>query len=85
MIANQIDNHWREEHPEVREEWVERTLVTPYRDEPDEDNDRIRLYYGEVPETGNWLRVVVRDKRQLVTAYTDRRLLKRFGRGKQSW
>ena len=50
VIANAVNNHWREKHPDVRDEWVERTLVTPYRDE----NDRrgCRVYYEEVPEMG---------------------------------
>ncbi len=66
----------------MKVEWVERTLVAPYRNET-EDGDQV--YYGEVPEMGNWLRVVIRDNRRLVTAYLDSRLRKRFGQGKQEW
>ena len=83
VIANPTDDHWRVIHTEVKDEWVERTLVTPYRSEKDRRGDRV--YYGEVPEELNWLRVVVRNDRQLVTAYLDSRLRKKFGKGKQTW
>ena len=75
VIVNATDHNWQTEHPNVKVEWVERTLVTPYRRERDD------LYYGEVPEVGNWFRVVVEGDR-LHTAYLDRCLIKRVGRGK---
>ena len=55
-------------HPEVREEWIERAIVHPYRTEIQSDG-RVR-YWGAIPEARNWLRVVVEND-QLHTATLD--------------
>ena len=70
-------------HDNVEEEWVYRTLVRPYRSETDADGRD--MYYGPLPEVNNWVKVVVENDR-LLTAYRDRRLLRRFGRPwRKSW
>ena len=77
MIANPTGHNWQERHPDIDVEWVERTLVSPeYFEEVTDIRD---IYYGKLPEVGNWLKVVVENS-QLHTAYRDRRLIKRWGK-----
>ena len=75
-----IDNptaHYRpESHPEIMDEWIERTLTAPHHQETGTDGRE--LYYGVVPEEGKWIRVVVENDR-LHTAYFDKRLIMRWG------
>lgn len=62
--------------PEVRPEWIERTLTSP-REVVRQADGRIR-YDGSVPEMKNWLRVVVEND-QLVTAFLIHSLRKKWG------
>ena len=64
-------------HPDVKKEWIERTLTEPFYQETHYDGREV--YYGAVPEMQTWLRVVI-DGNQLHTAYLDKRLIKRWGR-----
>ena len=73
-------NHFLEDqpidHPEVRLEWIEATIIDPYHQEIDSDGNE--LFYGSIPGRQRWLKVVVLSGR-LHTAYFDRRLTLRFG------
>ena len=52
----------------------------PYHQGRDNDDDVSRMiYFGKVPEVNKWLRVVVEND-QLLTAYFDRRLIRRWGK-----
>ena len=64
-------------HPEVDAEWIERTLIEPFRAEI-QSNGRLRLW-GAVPERGNWLRVIV-DNGQLFNAFLDHGKRSQWGR-----
>ena len=66
----------RRKHPEIKDEWVERVLASPLREEMQPDG-RIR-YYGFIDEEGKWLRVVVEDGK-LLNRFFDRRKLKQWG------
>ena len=66
-----------EKHPEVHQEWIERTLIEPYRVEVQEDG-RLR-FWGPVPERENWLRVIV-DGGQLFNAFLDYHKRSEWGR-----
>ena len=66
----------RRKHPEIKDEWVERTLANPLRTEMQPDG-RIR-YYGFIAEEGRWLRVVTEDGK-LHTRFFDRGKLKEWG------
>ena len=65
------------EHPEPKEEWVERVVNRPDHIE-EQANGRIS-YFGYVEEAGKWLRVVVEDGK-LFNRYFDRTKLKEWGR-----
>ncbi|MCY3543677.1 MAG: hypothetical protein OXI16_06590 [Chloroflexota bacterium] len=66
----------RRNHPEVKDEWVERVLDKPYRTEVQPDG-RIR-YCGYIPEAEKWLRVIVEDGK-LLNRFFDHHALKRWG------
>jgi hypothetical protein len=76
-MANPTPHDWKRRHPDVQDDWIERTLISP--DYQEEDVDGRALYFGKVPEKGNWLKVVV-ENHQLHTAYLDRRLIKKWGK-----
>jgi hypothetical protein len=76
-MSNPTPHRLREPHPEVKDEWIERTIIEPYHHETDTDGRE--LYFGAVPEARTWIRVVVENDR-LHTAYLDRRLIRRWGR-----
>ncbi len=75
VVSNPTRHYIIYPHPDVKPEWIERTIAEPYHQE----NDGRELYYGWINEMKNWLRVVV-ENGQLVTAYLDWRLTRRFGR-----
>lgn len=64
-------------HPEVDVEWIERTLIEPFRAEI-QDNGRL-CFWGAVPERGNWLRVIV-DDGHLFNAFLDHGKRRQWGR-----
>ena len=71
----------REKHPEPTDEWIERTLVDPYKVEADETHPARMVYYAYIPEAGQgrWLLVIIQDGQEF-NAYFDRKYLKRWGR-----
>ena len=73
-------NHFLEDqtidHPEVRPEWIEATIIRPHHQETDIDGNE--LFYEAISGRSRWLRVVVIHD-QVHTAYFDRRLTLRFG------
>ncbi len=77
-MSNPIEHYFNEPHTDVKPEWIENILTTPYHQETD-PNDGRELFYGWVDEIKKWVKVVVEDNR-LLTAYLDRRLDRRFGR-----
>lgn len=78
VMSNPIPHHARGRHPDVKPEWIENILATPYHQEAALQPNR-ELYYGWVDEIEKWVKVVVEDD-QLLTAYIDRRISRRFGR-----
>ncbi|MCY3543843.1 MAG: hypothetical protein OXH22_07365 [Chloroflexi bacterium] len=71
-------------HPDVRQEWIISIIEEPY-DEWIETHERSgqrkTIVVGRVPEFEQWVKVVfigVGDNRELLTAYPDRRLSKRY-------
>ena len=75
VIANALYHYFDEPHPDVKQEWIERTIAEPHH----QGYDGRDLYYWWIDEMRHWLRVVVENDR-LVTAYFDGRLDKVFGR-----
>ena len=67
----------RGNHPEIRDEWVERVLENPYHTETQSDG-RIR-YYGYIPELRHWIRVIV-DDGMLHNRFIDHAKLRVWGR-----
>ena len=65
-------------HPEVKTEWIEDIIAAPYHQETDPSDGR-ELYYGWIDEIAKWVKVVVEDD-ELLTAYIDWRIERRFGR-----
>lgn len=79
VMANPTDHFLEDQpvdHPEVRLEWIEGTIIEPHYQESDSDGND--LFYGSVPGRRRWLKVVVVNGR-IHTAYFDRRLTLRFG------
>ena len=70
------ENKVRLNHPEIKDEWVERVLANPYHSEVQPDG-RIR-YYGYIEEVGKWLRVIV-DDGKLHNRFFDRGKLRTWG------
>ena len=70
-------NRARYKHSEPTQEWILRTLIEPYHTE-DLGNGR-ELYWGPVPEVGNWLLVIVQDGR-LFNAFLNRQKRRQLGR-----
>jgi len=66
----------RRNHPEIKDEWVERVLDNPHHTEVQPDG-RIR-YYGYIVEAEKWLRVIVEDGK-LLNRFFDHHALKRWG------
>ena len=64
------------DHPEVRYEWIEETIIEPYHQETDTDGSE--LYYGSVPGYRKWLKVVVLND-QIHGGYFDRRITRMLG------
>ena len=77
VIANPTPHYDPNRHSQVQTEWIERTITEPYHQRRDTDGRMI--YFGKVPEVNKWLRVVVEND-QLLTAYFDRRLIRRWGK-----
>ena len=72
-------------HPDVRPEWIISIIEEPY-DEWIETHERSgqsrTIIVGRVPQFEQWIKVVfigVGNSRELLTAYPDRRLSKRYG------
>ena len=74
-----MSNPHKHQHPEISDEWVERTLLDPYYYEQAPGYSHRYLYYGAVPEMENWLVVVVENNQQ-VTAYLRHQLRRQWGR-----
>ena len=67
----------RRNHPGIKDERVERVLVSPYRTEV-QPNGRIR-YYGYIKEAEKWLRVIV-DGGKVHNRFFDRGKLRAWGK-----
>ena len=78
VMSNPILHHIETPHNDVKPEWIETTIAQPYHQETDPMDGR-ELYYGWIDEIKKWVKVVVEND-QLVTAYLDRRVTRRFGR-----
>ena len=70
------ENRARRNHPEIRDEWVERVVANPQHTEIQEDG-RVR-HYGYIPEVGRWLRVILEDGK-LLNRFFDRGALRKWG------
>lgn len=71
------ENRARHNHPEIRDEWVERVLANPYHSEVQLDG-RIR-YWGYIEEAERWVRVVL-EEGKLFNRSFDRVALRRWGK-----
>ena len=49
-MANPTPHDWKRRHPDVQDDWIERTLISP--DYQEEDVDGRALYFGKVPREG---------------------------------
>lgn len=78
VMSNASEHYSLIPHREIKPEWIEKIIAEPYHQETDPRDGR-ELYFGWINEVNHWVRVVVEDD-QLVTAYIDGRLDKRFGR-----
>lgn len=67
----------RRNHPEIKDEWVERVLNNPYHTEV-QPNGRVR-YYGYIDEADKWLRVIL-DDGKVHNRFFDRGKLRTWGR-----
>lgn len=67
----------RRNHPEIKDEWVERVLDSPYHTEV-QPNGRIR-YYGYIDEAEKWLRVIL-DDGKVHNRFFDRGKLRTWGK-----
>ncbi len=67
----------RRNHPEIKDEWVERVLDNPYHTEV-QPNGRIR-YYGYIDEAEKWLRVIL-DDGKVHNRFFDRGKLREWGK-----
>ena len=67
----------KDNHSGIEDGWVAQVLANPYHTETQADG-RIR-YYGYIPETGKWLRVIIEDG-QLHNRFFDRNALRRWGK-----
>lgn len=67
----------RRNHPEIKDEWVERVLDNPYHTEV-QPNGRIR-YYGYIDEAEKWLRVIL-DDGKVHNRFFDRGKLRAWGK-----
>ena len=67
----------KRKRPDIKDEWVERVVSSPYRTEVQADG-RIR-YYGYITEEEKWLRVIVEDGR-LLNRFFDHHKLREWGR-----
>ena len=72
-------------HSDLRPEWIMRVINDPY-DEWDEvalDGVTFKLFAGRVEQCQQWIRVVFVERedgyRELLTAYVDRRLQRKYG------
>lgn len=71
------ENEARQNHPEVKDEWVEQVIYNPYHTEVQE-NGRIS-HWGFIEESDKWLRVIVEDDK-LFNLFFDRIALRRWGK-----
>ena len=78
VMANPTWHRITHPHRDVRPEWIEDVLTDPYHQETDPSDGR-EVYCGWVDEVKNWVKVVVEND-QLLTAYMDWRLERKFGR-----
>ena len=71
-------------HPDIKPEWVMRVIEYPYDqwEEITRSGDLRTVIVGRVAQSNQWIKVVfsgIGDSRELITAYQDRRLQKRYG------
>ena len=72
-------------HPDMRPEWIMSIIENPY-DEWVETDDRTgqnrTVIAGRVPQFRQWIKLVfvgIGDTRELLTAYPDKRLSRKYG------